>query len=162
MPISKPFSALFKEDVAAAGGKGASLGEMTQAGIPVPPRFVVLAETFDRFLEETGLLQEVDAILHTVNHQEIHTVEDASAKIQVLIKNAKMPEDMPDFISAMKKAVAFVTDEGGITCHAAIIAREMKKPCVIGTKVATLVFQDGDEVEVDADNGIVTILKHAE
>ena len=43
----------------------------------------------------------------------------------------------PDYIPAMKKAAAFVTDEGGITCHAAIIAREMKKPCIVGTKIAT-------------------------
>ncbi|MFH1053982.1 MAG: PEP-utilizing enzyme [Candidatus Woesearchaeota archaeon] len=61
----------------------------------------------------------------------------------------------PHFITAMEKASAFVTDEGGILCHAAIVAREMKKPCVIGTKVATTIFRDGDIVEVDADKGIV-------
>jgi len=67
----------------------------------------------------------------------------------------------PDFVPAMKKAVAFVTDEGGITCHAAIISREMNKPCIIGTKIATKVLHDGDEVEVDTDKGIVKILKKA-
>ena len=71
------------------------------------------------------------------------------------------PMTTPDFISAMKKAVAFVTDEGGIMCHAAIIAREMKKPCIIGTKFATQVLKDGDLVEVDADNGVVRILERA-
>jgi phosphohistidine swiveling domain-containing protein len=65
----------------------------------------------------------------------------------------------PEYLNAMQKAVAFVTDEGGITCHAAIIARELKKPCVIGTKIATKVLKDGDLVEVDAERGIVTILK---
>jgi len=65
----------------------------------------------------------------------------------------------PDFLSLMKKAAAFVTDEGGITCHAAIVARELNKPCIIGTKIATQVFKDGDMVEVDADNGIVRIIK---
>jgi len=67
----------------------------------------------------------------------------------------------PNFIPAMEKASAFITDEGGITCHAAIIARELKKPCIIGTKNATKVLKDGDEVEVDADKGIVRILKRA-
>ena len=62
---------------------------------------------------------------------------------------------VPDFLPAMKKAVAFVTDEGGITCHAAIIARELKKPCIVGTKQATQVFKNGDLVEVDANKGIV-------
>lgn len=62
---------------------------------------------------------------------------------------------IPPFIAAMERAGAFVTDEGGILCHAAIIAREMNKPCIIGTKIATKVFKDGDMVEVDANKGIV-------
>lgn len=66
---------------------------------------------------------------------------------------------MPDFLPAMKKAAAFVTDEGGLTSHAAIIARELKKPCVVGTKFATQVFRDGDMVDVDAEKGIVRLLK---
>ncbi|MBI2607810.1 MAG: hypothetical protein HYW51_03210 [Candidatus Doudnabacteria bacterium] len=61
----------------------------------------------------------------------------------------------PDLLPAMYKALGFVTDVGGITSHAAIVAREMKKPCVIGTKVGTKVFKDGDLVEVDANKGIV-------
>jgi len=65
----------------------------------------------------------------------------------------------PEFLPMMRKAVAFVTDEGGITCHAAIVAREMKRPCIIGTKNATKVLKDGDMVEVDAEKGIVKILK---
>ena len=60
-----------------------------------------------------------------------------------------------DFIAVMERASAFVTNEGGITSHASIIAREMNKPCVIGTKVATKVFKDGDKVEVDANKGII-------
>lgn len=69
------------------------------------------------------------------------------------------PMTMPDFLPGMKKAAAFVTDEGGITCHAAIVAREMQKPCVLATKIATKLLKDGDMVEVDADRGIVTILE---
>ncbi len=65
----------------------------------------------------------------------------------------------PEFVPLMKKASAIITDEGGITCHAAIIARELKKPCIIGTKNATQILKDGDLVEVDADKGIVKILK---
>lgn len=65
----------------------------------------------------------------------------------------------PDLNIAMQKAAAFVTNEGGITCHAAIVAREMKKPCVIGTKTATKLIKDGDLIEVDASQGLVTILK---
>jgi len=64
----------------------------------------------------------------------------------------------PGMIQAMRKAAAFVTDEGGVLCHAAIVAREFRKPCIIGTKKATAVLDNGVEVEVDADNGIVRIL----
>lgn len=60
-----------------------------------------------------------------------------------------------DFLPIMKKAGAFVTDEGGLACHAAIVAREYGKPCLIGTGLATAIFKDGDEVEVDAEKGIV-------
>jgi phosphohistidine swiveling domain-containing protein len=68
------------------------------------------------------------------------------------------PMTSPDYLPALKKAKAFVTDEGGITSHAAIIARELKKPCVVGTKFATKKLKTGDLVEVDANNGIVRIL----
>ncbi len=61
----------------------------------------------------------------------------------------------PEFMPAMQKAAAFVTNEGGITSHAAIVSRELNKPCIIGTKIATEVFQDGDIVEVDANKGTV-------
>ena len=64
----------------------------------------------------------------------------------------------PQFVPLMKKAGAIVTDGGGMLCHAAIVAREMKKPCVIGTKHATKVFKDGMEIEVDANKGVVKIL----
>lgn len=67
----------------------------------------------------------------------------------------------PDYVPFMKIAGAIVTDEGGITCHAAIVARELKKPCIIGTKIATKVLKDGDLVEVDADTGVVKVLKRA-
>lgn len=65
----------------------------------------------------------------------------------------------PEFLPIMKKASAIVTDEGGITCHAAIVTRELGIPCIIGTKNATKVLNDGDSVEVDAENGIVKIIK---
>ena len=67
----------------------------------------------------------------------------------------------PDLLPAMKKAAAFVTDQGGVTSHAAIVARETNTPCVIATKNATHVLCDGDEVAVDADKGLVTLIKKA-
>ncbi len=65
----------------------------------------------------------------------------------------------PEHGIALDRAAAFVTDEGGLLSHAAIVAREMKKPCITGTKNATRILRNGDFVEVDATLGIVTILR---
>ncbi len=58
----------------------------------------------------------------------------------------------PEYVPLMKRASAIITDEGGITCHAAIVSRELGVPCIIGTQVATKVLKDGDMVEVDANH----------
>ncbi|MBI3034451.1 hypothetical protein HYY72_04795 [Candidatus Woesearchaeota archaeon] len=61
----------------------------------------------------------------------------------------------PDYVPAMQRVVGIVTDEGGITSHAAIIARELGLPCIVGTKYATKSLKSGDKVEIDADIGVV-------
>jgi len=66
---------------------------------------------------------------------------------------------MPDLVPAMKKASAIVTDMGGITCHAAIVSRELNIPCVVGTRNATKVIKEGYLVEVDATHGTVKIIE---
>jgi phosphohistidine swiveling domain-containing protein len=68
----------------------------------------------------------------------------------------------PEYAALLRKAKAIVTDEGGILSHAAIISRELKIPCVIGTKIATKVLKDGDLVEVNANDGIVKIIKKSD
>jgi len=61
----------------------------------------------------------------------------------------------PDMVPAMKKASAIITDEGGMTCHAAIVARELGIPCIVGTKTATKELHEGDIVTVDGKKGVV-------
>ncbi|MFA6270387.1 MAG: PEP-utilizing enzyme [Candidatus Paceibacterota bacterium] len=89
--------------------------------------------------------------------------------VRILHKKSEIPDlqdgeilvthmTTPDYLPAMNKAIAFVTDEGGITCHAAIVAREMGKPCVIGTKIASKALKTGDIIEIDADAGLIKIL----
>lgn len=65
----------------------------------------------------------------------------------------------PTYVPAIEKAAAIITDEGGLLCHAAVISREFNKPCIIATKIATQVLKDGDFVEVDANKGIIKIIK---
>ena len=61
----------------------------------------------------------------------------------------------PDMVPAMERAAAIVTNEGGVTCHAAIVSRELGIPCIVGTRNATKILQDGMLITVDAIKGIV-------
>lgn len=77
---------------------------------------------------------------------------DQFADGDILITNQTTPE----FVPLMKKAAAVVTDQGGITCHAAIISRELSLPCIIGTQTATSVFKNGDEITLNGTTGKVS------
>lgn len=65
------------------------------------------------------------------------------------------PMTSPDYVPAMKRAVAIITNEGGLTSHAAIVSRELGVPCVVGTKEATSKLKDDDQVTVDGTKGVV-------
>jgi len=131
-------------------------------------RFHFIRDNLSEVLEKEGITDSGD-----INKSEISGVIASSGKITGrarIIHLNSWREDIlrvqkgdilfavstkPDYLVAMEKAAAFVTDEGGVTCHAAIVAREMNKPCIIATKNASKVFKDGDLIEVDADKGIV-------
>ncbi len=87
----------------------------------------------------------------TVKIVNLHTEMDKFNEGDILVSIATTP----DIVPVMKKAAAIVTNMGGLTCHAAIVSRELNVPCIIGTKIATKVLKNGDYVEVDATNGIV-------
>lgn len=107
----KNFTEISKKDVGIAGGKGASLGEMTRLfeprqaqANPIPPGFVVTASAFDRFLEETDLLQEVEAQLEKINYADVNSVDGASYILRNLIFNASMPKNLgKEILASFKK-----------------------------------------------------------
>ncbi|MBA7490647.1 Phosphoenolpyruvate synthase [subsurface metagenome] len=94
MKFTKTFENLGKNDVGVAGGKGASLGEMTKAGIPVPPGFVVTADAFDKFLKDTDINVEIDAQLDKINPDQMESVDRGSEIIRGLIDNQKMDKKL--------------------------------------------------------------------
>jgi phosphoenolpyruvate synthase/pyruvate phosphate dikinase len=98
MKITKQFKQLTKKDTKIAGGKGASLGEMINAGIPVPDGFVLLSEAFEIFLEQADLNVEIESILGSVDINKIHTVEEASEKISTLITRKQIPGSISNVI----------------------------------------------------------------
>ncbi len=81
-----------------------------------------------------------------------------SAKDAALIEKGEIlvtSMTTPDFVTALKRAAAVVTNEGGVLCHAAVISREFGIPCIVGTRIATKVFKTGDMIEVDGSLGVV-------
>ncbi len=68
------------------------------------------------------------------------------------------PMTAPDYIMGMKTAGAIITDEGGLTCHAAVVARELGIPCIVGTQYASKALKDGDMVEIHGGRGIIRVL----
>ncbi len=70
------------------------------------------------------------------------------------------PMTRPEYLPLMKKACAVITDEGGVTCHAAVISREIGILYIVGTQKATLKLKDGMDVKVNADLGTVSIISH--
>lgn len=69
------------------------------------------------------------------------------------------PMTTPEYVPILSKVKAIITNEGGITCHAAVVSREMNIPCIVGTNIATDILKDGDLVEIDTASGVVKKIK---
>jgi len=114
-------------------------------------------KTLDQVRDLRGLTASVGRVVGTVkiinSAREVGKIQQGDILVAVMTR--------PDYIAGIKKAAAIVTNEGGVTCHAAIVSRELGVPCIIGTKIATEVLKDGDLVEVNANHGVVTVLKKA-
>lgn len=95
-----------------------------------------------------GKVRGIARVLNT--YQDIYKVEKGDIIVATMTT--------PDYVSAMEKAAGFITDEGGITCHAAIISREFNVPCIVGTLNGTKEIKDGQMIELDAYTGKVYIL----
>ena len=125
-----PFSKISKKDVDIAGGKGASLGEMTRAGITVPPGFVIVADAFDYFMEETprsvviDTELDVEAQLKKVNFDDTNSIDQASNVVRDIMNDTKMPKELSEQIkNEFKKLKAkFVAVRSSATAEDSSIA----------------------------------------
>lgn len=119
--------------------------------------------------QELGLIKQAE-----IQANELHGMPACRGIVEgtvVLVRNTKdfpkikgksiivAPDTTPDFVPIFEKALAIVTEFGGITSHAAIVSREMNVPCIVSVKDATKVLKDGYTVKVDANKGIINILK---
>lgn len=130
-------------------------------------------EPFVAYNEEAKQLQALYERIIDTGIKEVKGLCACKGKVSGIVKVINKIEDFhkmeqgnilvscntrPEFVSIMKKAAAIVTDEGGITSHAAVVSRELNVPCIIGTKRGTDLLKDGMHVEVDATNGTVKIV----
>lgn len=95
MQYIRKFNELRKEDVSLAGGKGASLGEMTQQGIPVPPGFVVLTTSFQQFISLTQIDEQITQVLNSTDSSDVMV---ASKTIRELISTSVVPKEIEEAI----------------------------------------------------------------
>jgi pyruvate,water dikinase len=98
------FEDLSKSDIGIAGGKGANLGELTQAGIPVPPGFVVTAQAYEYFMEEAGINDKVMSILDEIDINDTKALQAAAEEIKKIIIDSPIPDDL------ISRGIIFVLD----------------------------------------------------
>ena len=107
MTVILDFDSISVRDVATAGGKGANLGEMASAGLPVPPGMVIATAGYDRFIDETGIAEGIQQAARTVDPDDQSSAEMASRTIERLFREAAIPQDLAETITA---AYAGLTD----------------------------------------------------
>ncbi len=144
----KKFEDISKNDIGIAGGKGANLGELTQAGIPVPPGFVVTAETYQKFMEATGIFQNVMDILSKIDINDTKELQAAADEIKNIIKKAPMPEDISTYIIEAYNALSqkIGVDEADVAIRSSATAEDLPDASFAGQQDTFLHVKGTDDV----------------
>jgi pyruvate,water dikinase len=141
------FGEIDKKDLALVGGKGANLGELTKAEIPVPPGFIVTTQSYFHFLEESGLCKKIEHILETLNPDDSEQLNQVSAKIKEEITNATMPKHIADEIRE-----AYRNLRGLVAVRSSATAEDLPEASFAGQQRTFLNIQ-GEEAVVAAVQG---------
>jgi len=146
MAFVRWFSELGKEDVGIAGGKGANLGEMTQAGLPVPPGFVLIADAYFEFIKSAGLEEEIKKILKRTNVYNADELQRASGEIKQLILNAKMPKEIEKELRNAYKTLRGKEKEFLVAVRSSATAEDLPEASFAGQQETYLNIDDEDGV----------------
>ncbi len=136
------FNEVNKEDIPLVGGKGANLGEMTAAGIPVPQGFIVTASAYFDFIEKTGIRDRIKSILDPVNVHESRQLQDAAAQVQEIIKQAPM---IPELAKEIESAYAQM-GSGLVAVRSSATAEDLPEASFAGQQATFLNIEGGAEV----------------
>lgn len=143
------FEDLTKNDIGIAGGKGANLGELTQAGIPVPPGFVVTAETYDKFMQDTRIFNSVMDILEEVDINNTKQLQEAAEEIKKIIIETPIPEDISTMIiEAYNQLSMRVGEDDGadVAIRSSATAEDLPEASFAGQQDTFLHVQGIDQV----------------
>ena len=136
------FKEVGKDDIAMVGGKGANLGEMTQANIPVPPGFIVTSQAYYDFMEESKLVAKIKVLLNKLDSNNSRQLQETSKKIKQLITAATMPEDIK---AAIKKAYAKL-GQGLVAVRSSATAEDLPEASFAGQQSTYLNIEGEDKV----------------
>ena len=145
----KKFEDLSKDDLGIAGGKGANLGELTQAGIPVPPGFVVTSKTYDKFMRDTGIFSKVMDILDQVDINNTKELQEAAEKINAIIIETPIPDGISTYITeAYNQLSERVGEEDGadVAIRSSATAEDLPEASFAGQQDTFLHVQGLDNV----------------
>lgn len=146
MPYVMWFGDLKKEDVGIAGGKGANLGEMTRAGLPVPPGFVLTADAYFHFVKSEGLDQKIKAMLKKTNVYNADELQRVSADIRQLIMNAKMPKDVEKELRAAYRMLKGKEKEFLVAVRSSATAEDLPEASFAGQQESYVNVENEDKV----------------
>ena len=142
------FEDLNKSDIGIAGGKGANLGELTQAGIPVPPGFVVTAQAYERFMDEAGINDQVMGILEKIDINDTKALQAAAEEIKQIIIEAPIPEDLVLFIREYYNELCqrVGEDDTDVAIRSSATAEDLPEASFAGQQDTFLHVSGDDEV----------------
>ena len=136
------FNEVTKNDIAMVGGKGANLGEMTNAGIPVPPGFIVTAQAYFNFIEKANLQAKIKALLEPVSVHDSKLLQEVALKVQKLITDAQMPPELAKEIGAAYTKMG----KGLVAVRSSATAEDLPEASFAGQQATFLNIVGEDEV----------------
>ncbi len=144
----KKFEELSKSDIGIAGGKGANLGELTQAGIPVPPGFVVTAQAYKYFMDEAGINDQVMSILDAIDINDTKALQEAAEEIKRIIIESPIPEDLVLFIREYYNELCqrVGEDDTDVAIRSSATAEDLPEASFAGQQDTFLHVSGDDEV----------------
>ena len=144
----KKFEELSKSDIGIAGGKGANLGELTQAGIPVPPGFVVTAQAYKYFMDEAGINDQVMEILDAIDINDTKALQAAAEEIKALIIESPIPDDLVLFIREYYNELCqrVGEDDTDVAIRSSATAEDLPEASFAGQQDTFLHVSGDDEV----------------